>query len=348
MTCIALLVPAIENCGPLNVVLNILKCLDTSKVTPILVSLRDAGDEIYLQNFKHILGCNIYILENFDMPGAGLETIIKENNVSCIHAHGYYPDKIVCGLTNIKKISTIHCMFYKDYTKEYGYLKGLWGAYTHFNFLKSSKNGVIVGCSGSVADYCKSKMERKVIKTIHNGVDRERYSMLTEEKKLFQRRDMGINGETIYIYSGRFIRRKRVPELLEFFVKYAPKDAVLFLIGDGPEKKKCMEQYQNLNIRFIGQVDNPEYYYQISDYIISFSSAEGYPMSIIEAVSCGAYAFLSNIAPHNEFIENNPKCGEIISTNLFLNAPVDKITESYVFNLSAQVMADKYLKLYLE
>ena len=69
-------------------------------------------------------------------------------------------------------------------------------------------------------------------------------------------------------------------------------------------------------------------------------------MSILEAVSCGCYAYLSNIPSHKEFLENNPSCGDLIeniSENNFLE---NKNTNLY--NLSAQKMANEYTKIYLE
>ncbi|HHB1599825.1 TPA: glycosyltransferase, partial [Acinetobacter baumannii] len=146
----------------------------------------------------------------------------------------------------------------------------------------------------------------------------------------------------IYIYAGRLIRRKRVPELIDLFLIKAQHDDLLIILGDGEELDKCKERAAQGNIKLIGNVDNPEFYYQISDFVISNSSAEGYPMSIIEAVSCGCFAFLSDIEPHREFVSNNPQ----VSCLLDVWDECKVLSEESVEHLSARVMALSYLNVY--
>ena len=121
----------------------------------------------------------------------------------------------------------------------------------------------------------------------------------------------------------------------------------MFLLGEGVEETICRKKANNNpNIIFLGFRNTPEKYYQIADYVISTSSAEGYPMSILEAVSCGCYAYLSDIPSHKEFLENNPSCGNFIESISENNLLENKNTNLY--NLSAQKMADEYTKIYLE
>ena len=68
-------------------------------------------------------------------------------------------------------------------------------------------------------------------------------------------------------------------------------------------------------------------------------------MSILEAVSCGCYAYLSNIPSHKEFLKNNPSCGDFIENISENNLLENKNTNLH--NLSAQKMADEYTKIYL-
>jgi len=70
-----------------------------------------------------------------------------------------------------------------------------------------------------------------------------------------------------------------------------------------------------------------------------------YPMSILEAVSCGCYAYLSDIPSHREFLSNNPSCGDLIENISENNILENRNTNFY--NLSAQKMADEYTKIYL-
>lgn len=343
---LAFLVPEIVNCGPLNVVLNIIKFLDFDRVSPILISQRKNSDTIYLSEFSLLLNDKIFYLEDYETEKQGLDSIILGNNINVIHSHGYYPDKLLVAIPNVRKISTLHSMFYRDYPKEYGFLKGYIGAFLHFNVLKKNYFDYIVGCSDSVTKYCNKIMNLSNIMTINNGVDQNKFFILSDVEKLENRKSLGFLNEKIFIYAGRFIRRKKVPELIEFFIENAENNATLLLLGDGPEKEKCEKKYASDNIKFIGQVTNPEKYYQIADFVLSNSSAEGYPMSIIEAVSCGCYALLSNISPHKEFIQNNPNSAAFLHEVDFKKFNSNGIIQSTVLNLSAQLMADKYLAIY--
>ncbi|MFX6101297.1 glycosyltransferase family 4 protein [Acinetobacter baumannii] len=336
---VAYLVPSITNCGPINVVLNIINS-NLPDVDFYVFSLKKLNND-YEEKFSKILNGNLFFLDNSVSFVENLKILLLTNSIDIIHSHGYYPDKILSKLeANVKKISTIHCMFYKDYPKEYGILKGFIGAFFHFFYLKNGNFDYIISCSNSVNDYVSSKVKKGNFFCINNGVDQRVFYPLSFYERENRKNNLKLSQyQKVFIYSGRLIRRKRVPELIEYFQENYDDSCVLLIIGDGPELQECKRKKRSKNIVFIGFVSNPEYYYQISDFILSFSSAEGYPMSIIEAVSCGCYAILSPIPPHIEFIKNT-NLGMLIGSN-----------ENFKFNnnrdkLSSKNMALNYLSLY--
>lgn len=340
---IGILLPEIYNCGPVNVALNIVKELsELENVDIMVISLRPLKNNETLDFFKKYSSLGVYALNE--------NNYFKElNNIALhldvIHSHGFYPDKLVSKLDcNIKKITTVHCMFYKDYIKEYGFFKGFIGAISHFRILNKGSFNTIVGCSLSVKSYCEKYLNNKInINYILNGVDQNRFYKLPADKRTELRKDFNFDiYKRIFIYAGRLIRRKRVPELIDLFLIKAQHDDLLIILGDGEELDQCKERASQGNIKLIGNVDNPEFYYQISDFVISNSAAEGYPMSIIEAVSCGCFAFLSDIQPHKEFVGNNP----MVSCLLDAWDEFKVVSEESVEHLSARVMALSYLKVY--
>lgn len=348
MRSVAFLVPEIVNCGPVNVVLNTINYLSDNEIKILLIAVRKTkNNQKYLGEFESVIKKNIYYLDDSNSHNLRLQEILINENIDVVHSHGYYPDKLSANLNiNVKKISTVHCMFYKDYPKEYGLLKGLFGAFLHSFILKRSNFKYIVGCSNSVANYCKVNLRLSKVLAINNGVDQNKYFILSESERLKRRSELGFVGKKIFIFSGRFIRRKRVPELLKFFKSQSYENSILLLLGDGPEKMECEKNFLHDNIKFLGQISNPEKYYQIADFVISNSEAEGYPMSIIEATSCGCYALLSNIPPHKEFIDNNPECASFIDEVNLKNFNAFKFNKNTITNLSAKVMTDKYIKIY--
>ncbi|WP_180138628.1 glycosyltransferase family 4 protein [Acinetobacter sp. YH12043] len=343
------LVPEIYNCGPLNVVLNILRFLNLDIFDPYIVALRRSShNQDYLKEFIDIVGMEkIYYLDGGNSPLDDLLKIVLDRKIDCIHSHGFYPDKLASKISGLKKISTVHCMFYKDYPKEYGAIKGLIGAYMHFSILKKSKINHIVGCSNAVSNYCKHHLKDLNITTINNGVDQNVFYKLDEMSRLKLKEKYNISNKRVFVYSGRFIRRKKVPELIQIFIENSTERDVLLLLGDGPEKELCERKYTQENIQFLGQVSNPEKFYQVSDFIISNSDSEGYPMSIIEAVSCGCYALLSDIPPHREFIEKNLESSNLINSSNF--SLVTRQTANFnTVKLSAKMMSEQYMSLYLD
>ena len=95
---------------------------------------------------------------------------------------------------------------------------------------------------------------------IYNGVNPKIYTPLSNEQKSEARKKLGFkNDYKIFIFSGRFIRRKRVPELVNFFNKKQFSNTQLLLLGEGIEETICKEKANNNpNIIFLGFSDNPE------------------------------------------------------------------------------------------
>nr|WP_314784277.1 glycosyltransferase family 4 protein [uncultured Capnocytophaga sp.] len=341
---IGFFVPEIKNCGPINVVFNIISFLSKEIFDIQLIAVRknNIGYEKQIQE-----KCSLGIIYMSDYPYK--DSFFRDlNNLDILHSHGYFPDKYMKFISsNVRKITTIHNLFFKDYIKEYGLMKGMVGAIMHFYHLKKNQFDAIVGCSQSIEYYLSKFINKTALTFIYNGINQNIFKPLSKEQKNEARKALGFTAnEKIFIFAGRFIRRKRVPELITLFSKKYFNNSKLLLLGNGEEEAICKEKAKdNLNILFLGFSNSPEKYYQIADYVISTSSAEGYPMSILEAVSCGCYAYLSNIPSHKEFLKNNPSCGDFIENNSENNHLENKNTNLY--NLSAQKMADEYTKIYL-
>ena len=221
------------------------------------------------------------------------------------------------------------------------------GAIMHFYHLKKNQFDAIVGCSQSIEFYLSKFINKTTLTYVCNGVNQNIFKPLSKEQKNKACKGLGFtDSEKIFIFAGRFIRRKRVPDLITLFNEKLFNNSKLLLLGSGEEEAICKEKAKgNPNILFLGFSNTPEKYYQIADYVISTSSAEGYPMSILEAVSCGCYAYLSDIPSHREFLSNNPSCGDLIENISENNILENRNTNFY--NLSAQKMADEYTKIYL-
>lgn len=348
---ILFLVPQIENRGPINVILNIISNLDLNKFDIMIISIRKIYNDYYE---KFLPYCSLGIITT-GISINQLDKLIEEFKIDIIHSHGFYPDKMVSNLKNknIKKVTTIHCILSKDYIQEYGIIRGSLGTFLHLLFLCKKNNFThVVACSNTIKKYLSTYINKKILFNINNGVNQKIYKQIDIKEKQKRKEQLNLNNKKVFIFAGRMIRRKQVPELISFFINFIKnQDSILLILGDGEEMQQCLLAAKNSSqqIQFLGQVDNPEYYYQIADFVISMSNAEGYPMSILEAVSCGCYALLSDIPSHREFITLNPECGNYL--NNFNNSIYENNNEFNKFidtyQLSAKLMAEKYTKIYL-
>lgn len=341
---IAFLVKSIKNCGPINMVFNLIQNLDPEQFEIMLIGLEPAKDDYYKVIEKY---CSLGIRDK-NITQHLLDEL--SNSLDIIHSHGVYPDLAVSRLTNkkVKKITTIHCMIFKDFVQEYGVLKGLLGGLMHIYALRAGNFNQIISCSEAIRSYLLHYLPSKSLIVINNGVDITRFFPLNDEDKKSRKRELGIENKRIFIFCGRFIKRKGVPELTKYFVTNFSHDPnnILLLIGDGENEiiNECKE-FANEKVLFIGHTDQPEYYYQISDFVVSMSNAEGYPMSILEAVSCGCYALLSDIPPHQEFINKHPETSCLIYEDKTENI-YNKQPKNDSFSLSAKKMAIEYMTYY--
>ncbi len=85
---------------------------------------------------------------------------------------------------------------------------------------------------------------------------------------------------------------KRVEDIVRgFSVLRNIHDAVLVLVGDGPELPKALELARQLGIRedvrVLGQLDKLEEVLQASDLFLLPSLAESFGLSALEAQACG-------------------------------------------------------------
>ena len=115
------------------------------------------------------------------------------------------------------------------------------------------------------------------------------------------------NKEIVFIFSGKFIDRKKPMDILKalnspILKKYSYK---FIFLGDGKLKKKCIKfcKKNNLtNVLFLGFVNQKQIskYYNLSDVIVMPSEYETWGLSINEAMASGCACLVSKETGCNE------------------------------------------------
>lgn len=330
--------------GPVNVVFSIIKKLDKTKFTPIILTLKQESEESRINDFTD-LGIEVMTSRNILTGAINFFKIIHKNKFTVIHSHGLFPDLINSMLgCGIFSMTTIHNYPYDDYPLLYGKFMGRMMAIVHV-FIQ--RRLFCVACSNSIKNAYKKNLNIDSI-VIVNGVDYEHNLVLSSQNDVQKR----------LIYLGKLENRKNLDFLISSFIAARLNNCVLDIVGDGILEDSLRKKYGKYpEINFHGYTDNPQQFVKNSFLMISASTSEGLPMSLLESLSFGVPLFVSNIPSHLEII-NSGKFGtafennnEINFTENLRNIIKTDFNRSSVYNdskviFSNELMASKYETIY--
>lgn len=162
------------------------------------------------------------------------------------------------------------------------------------------------------ADYCfacsalagidvfgKERVDAGKVKIIHNAIDAARFTY-SPQKRAQMRKKLQVEDKLVLGHVGRFQAQKNHPYLLEIFAALCRlrKDAVLFLLGEGPDRElaeqKCVQLGIQSQVIFAGNQKRPEDYYQAFDLFLLPSLYEGLPGVLVEAQAAGLCCLVSD------------------------------------------------------
>lgn len=337
---ICYVVNSIKRCGPVNILISMIKGINMEKFDVSLITLLDDNDKLFLNQLSN-LGINIMCFDYPKSPRTFLKKkeIVKKINLmsfDVIHVHGHITAMLVDEV-KIKKVITVHNKLYEDFKNSYGVILGfIINALYIYSLKKFDK---IICCSKSSFDKCKNKLSN--VTYIRNGmyIDKRKNNLKIRNKI---RKDLNIPDDAIvYIYVGNYTKLKRVLKMLKTFKKNLSSNEYLICLGNGKLFEKA-KKYSSDKIIQLGFVENVMDYMYASDIYTSFSSTEGLPVSIIEALSCNLLLLLSDIDSHKEIVDIDKKLyvGEIFNLKNFL-VQKEKVANSE--RNDSSLLQEKYL-----
>lgn len=188
------------------------------------------------------------------------------------------------------------------HSRNAGVDKGLKGIATRF-FRRNlvQKADYCFACSRLAGEdvFGRQAVEQDKVKIIHNAIDAAKFTY-NEEKRAQMREQLGITGKLVIGHVGRFNYQKNHPYLIDLFARLCKvrQDAVLLLLGEGPDRKGMEEKCRALGIaeqvRFLGNQRRPEDYYQAMDLFLLPSFFEGLPGVLVEAQAAGLRCLVSD------------------------------------------------------
>ena len=161
-----------------------------------------------------------------------------------------------------------------------------------------------LACSGLAGRFLFGNASFRVVK---NAIDLDRF-VYSEEVRGEVRSRLSLDGKFVVGHVGRMTEAKNPKFLLELFKEIHQQDSetALLYAGSGELEAELKAYARELGIekeiRFVGQVPDPEHYLCAMDCFVLPSRFEGLGYVVIEAAATGLHSFVSDVLPEEAII----------------------------------------------
>ncbi|MFA0581954.1 glycosyltransferase family 4 protein [Vibrio breoganii] len=282
---------------------------------------------------------------------------------SILHSHGLFADIYICFIKffyrkNIKSITTIHSILTLDIKETYGTLSSLILPFYYY-LLKFFDEIIVLSDSAKNDLICNMGEQYKgKITVIPNGIGINPKGNNCLEPKIFDELSkLSISYKLVFSVS--VLREMKG---IQYLMRAISENEQLYLIifGDGPYKESLLQLSRDLNIHdrtlFLGHVLEPSQYFQFADSFILVSDYEGFPMSLLEAVSHKVPCVVSSDDLFDNYFPNDciyranrnaaDEFADVIFKACFDSSERKKLAFDYLLeNYQIKNLADKYFEV---
>jgi glycosyltransferase involved in cell wall biosynthesis len=193
-------------------------------------------------------------------------------------------------------------------------MRNSWLGRLELRWLRQWSHRVMILNSGMEQEAVAAGFQSHHLLWMPNPVDTAEFTPCDPARRPELRAALGIPGAApVVIYVGRLAPEKELPSLLGAFAEVMKRlpDATLVLVGDGPVRNDLADLAARLGIagkmRFTGRqtLDQVRQWLQASDAFTLLSSNEGFPCSLLEAMSAGLPSVVSDIPANLQLIDHN-------------------------------------------
>lgn len=175
-------------------------------------------------------------------------------------------------------------------------------------------------CSANAATAELFQTPASKIRVIYNGVDSLKFHPITDRSSRIERH-MGfpLRRPTV-VYVGRLELLKDILSLIQAVeqVRKAYPNILCMIFGSSTDLEyagACAKMVRELhledNIRFMGNTAHPEEAYNSGDIVVLSSIREGFPYTVVEAMSCGKVVVSTDVGGVREALEG---CGMLVTS----------------------------------
>lgn len=288
--------------------------------------------------------------------------------IHCIGAHGPSAiPSIFAGFIKRKKvIIKVTQAEFRDTIKKIGFLHK-WIRNIRMKIVKQADLFVVISTQIR-NDLLLHNINPEKIIDIPNGVDNHIHHSVSPVTKNILRDKLDLQPDNLVIlYVASLIRRKGIIDFidaLKMIDNEVNRDTVVMLCGPDHENiydSHIKNNFQYLDIRYMGSVEEISRYYQASDIFVLPSYSEGLPNVLLEAAMSGLAVIGSDIGGNNDIISDkiNGLLFEPGNVNALKNCIIllkhdavkrtelaTKLQIDSMNKYSLSVVAEKYILLY--
>lgn len=296
---IAQVVGKMVNGGVEAIVMNYYRHIDHSKIQFDFIVDEDST-YIPREEIEN-LGGRIYIVPPYQKLNKYIPALIKlfkENQYKIVHSH--INTLSVFPLYAAKKAGVSVRIAHSHSTAAQGEWKKNILKYTLRPFAKVYATHY-AACSRYAGEWLfgKKSMERGEVTIFNNAIDLDKFKY-DENVRNEIRKELGIVDKFVVGHVGRFCYQKNQEFMIDVFEEVYKQNpnAVLMLVGDGPDRGKIEEKVKDLylsdRVMFMGNRNDVDRLYQAMDVFVLPSRYEGLPVVGVEAQAAGLPCVLSN------------------------------------------------------
>lgn len=312
-----------------NFIMNLYKKIDRSKIQFDFI-VHSQETSFYEKEIKE-LGGKIYRItyksKNFKKYQNEFIHLLKEHKeYKIIHIHATYAisafDAKIAKKMGLKVI--VHAHSSNDILKR---------KIVHFllKYQLNKNSEYKFACSTKASDWLFGKKYRNQVTIIKNAIDSEKF-IYNENIRNNEREKLKINNKFVVGIVSRLSYLKNIDFLIEIFkeISQIEKDAVLLIVGDGPERLKLENKVEELKLGkkviFLGNYTKVNEVLQAIDVFVMPSKCEGFGISLLEAQAVSLKCFTSEgVVPKEIKLNNNPNMLEFISLKMSAKEWAQKI-----------------------
>lgn len=253
------------------------------------VTLLDFNLGGYNEEIRETIHCGVPLVRLKDISELG--EILRQLNGDIIHSHHGTVDRIIAELLsrtslNCKHIITLH---------------GMYEMMSEFNIkdqlqITSSvcKKYVYVADKNLIPFKEHGFLNPEQFVKISNGLPIVPYTTYNKKEFGLSERDF------VFCIASRGIKEKGWKEAIyaiQNVNRHTNRDVHLFILGDGPERKK-LDKQNNKFIHFMGERNDVRSFFSMADAGIlpTYFSGESYPLMLIECIQCNIPVITTDIA----------------------------------------------------